>query len=85
MALDAVLIWLIVGALAGFLAGVIWQGYGLGLVGNVIVGIIGAFIGNAVLPRLGLFPGSDFVGQVFAATIGAVLLLFLLGLFRRTA
>jgi uncharacterized membrane protein YeaQ/YmgE (transglycosylase-associated protein family) len=82
MTVDAVLVWLLVGAIAGFLAGVIWQGYGLGMVG---IGILGAFIGNAVLPRLGLFPGSDFVAQVFASTVGAVILLFLIGLVRRTA
>ena len=76
--------WLIIGAIAGFLAGLIVTGYGFGPVGNIIVGILGALLGGAILPRLGLFTGGDLVGQIISATLGAVLLLFLIGLVRRT-
>ena len=85
MTLEALIIWLVIGAVAGFLAGLIVQGYGLGLLGNIIVGIVGAFIGGALLPRLGIYTGGDLVGQIIGATVGAVILLFLLSFVRRTA
>ena len=74
----------LIGAVAGFLAGLIVTGYGFGTVGNIVVGIHGALLGGALLPRLGLFPGGDIVGQIISATLGAVLLLFLIGLVRRS-
>jgi uncharacterized membrane protein YeaQ/YmgE (transglycosylase-associated protein family) len=51
-------------------------------VGNLVIGILGAIIGGLILPRLGIFPAST-LGNLFAATLGAVVLLFLLGIFRR--
>ena len=54
MTIEALLIWLIIGAIAGYLAGVIVTGYGFGVVGNVVVGIVGAFIAAWLFPRLGL-------------------------------
>ena len=83
MAIEALLIWLLIGAVAGFLAGLIVKGYGFGVVGNIIVGIVGAFIAGWLLPRLGLFTGSDIIGQIISATIGAVVLLVLIGFLRR--
>lgn len=83
MALEALILLLVIGAIAGFLAGQIVKGYGFGTVGNIVVGIVGAFLGGALLPRLGLFAGGDIVGQIIVATIGAVILLVLLGLIRR--
>lgn len=83
MALESLIILLIIGAVAGFLAGLIVKGYGFGAVGNVVVGIVGALLGGALLPRLGLFTGGDIVGQIISATVGAVILLILLGLVRR--
>ncbi len=76
------LIWiLLIGLLAGWLAGVIVRGYGFGIVGNIIVGIIGAFIGNWVFDALDL---SDGTGMSFiSALVGAIILLFVIGLFRR--
>ncbi|MBL8881747.1 MAG: GlsB/YeaQ/YmgE family stress response membrane protein [Hyphomicrobium sp.] len=85
MALEALIIWLVIGAIAGFLAGLIVKGYGFGLVGNIVVGIVGAFLAGWLLPRLGLFTGGDMVGTIISATIGSVILLFLIGLFRRAA
>lgn len=83
MPVEALLVWLIIGAVAGFLAGVIVKGYGFGVVGNIVVGIVGAFIASWLFPRLGFFPSGDVLGQIIAATIGAVVLLVLIGLIRR--
>ena len=83
MTAEALLIWLIIGAVAGYLAGVIVKGYGFGVVGNVVVGIVGAFIASWLFPRLGFFPSGDVLAQIIAATIGAVVLLVLIGLVRR--
>ncbi len=84
MAIESLIVWLVIGAVAGFLAGLIVTGYGFGTVGNIVVGILGAIVGGALLPRLGLFTGGDIVGQIISATVGAVLLLFLIGLVRRS-
>ena len=82
---EAILIWIIVGGVAGFLAGVIVRGYGLGLVGNVVVGIIGAFVAGWLLPRLGvgIGLGNPLLTSILYATIGAVVLLLLIGVARR--
>ena len=64
MSLEALIIWLIVGALAGWLAGLIVKGYGFGLIGNIVVGIIGAVIAGWLLPRLGIVIGSGFVASL---------------------
>ena len=85
MQVEALLILLLIGAVAGFLAGVIVKGYGFGVIGNIVVGIIGALIAGALLPRLGLFPGGDIIGQIVSATLGAVVLLVVVGLVRRVA
>ena len=82
---DLLLIFLLIGAVAGFLAGLIVKGYGFGVVGNVIVGIVGAVVGGWLLPRLGLFVGGDIIGQIVSATIGAVVLLVLISFVRRVA
>jgi uncharacterized membrane protein YeaQ/YmgE (transglycosylase-associated protein family) len=78
-----IIVWLVIGAIAGWLAGVIMKGFGFGLVGNIIVGIVGAVIAGWLLPRLGIFIGSGFVPQVINAVIGAVILLLIIGLVRR--
>jgi uncharacterized membrane protein YeaQ/YmgE (transglycosylase-associated protein family) len=85
MQLDALLILLLIGGAAGFLAGVIVKGYGYGLLGNIVVGIVGAVVAGVVLPRLGFFPGTDIIGQIVAATIGAVGLLLGISVIRRIA
>ena len=83
MTLESLIILLIIGAVAGFLAGLIVKGYGFGLVGNIVVGIVGAVLGGWLLPQLGLFAGGDLLGQIITATVGAVILLFVIGLVRR--
>jgi uncharacterized membrane protein YeaQ/YmgE (transglycosylase-associated protein family) len=83
MDLQCLLILLIVGAIAGWLAGVIIRGFGFGLIGNIIVGIVGAVIAGWLLPRLGIVIGAGIVGAIINALIGAVILLFIIGLVRR--
>ena len=83
MTLEGILIWLIVGAIAGWLAGLIVKGYGLGLIGNIVVGIIGAVIAGWLLPRLGIAIGGGFIAAIINAVIGAVILLVIIGLVRR--
>lgn len=81
---TALIIFLVIGAVAGWLAGQIWRGFGFGLVGNIIVGVVGAFIAGLLLPRLGLpLIGGALVGAIIYATIGAVILLFIISLIRR--
>ena len=84
MPMDAqsLILLLIVGAIAGWLAGTLVKGYGFGLIGNIVVGVIGAFIGSYLFPMLGL--GLEgLVGQIVAATVGAIVLLIIIGLARR--
>ena len=80
---TALLIWLLIGAIAGWLAGQVMGGGGFGLVGNIIVGIIGAFIAGELFPRLGFALGGGVVSAIIAAAIGACLLLFVVRLVRR--
>jgi len=72
-----------VGAIAGWLAGQIVRGFGFGLIGNIIVGIVGAFIASFLFPRLGISLGAGYIGWIISAAIGAVILLFIIGLVKR--
>lgn len=83
MELATIVVFLIIGAIAGWLAGLIVKGYGFGLIGNIVVGIIGAFIGVFLLTRLGIVIGSGWIAAIINATIGAVILLFVIGLIKR--
>ena len=83
MDVTSLLVFLLVGAIAGFLAGQIVRGYGFGLVGNIVVGIVGAFLAGYLLPRLGVVIGSGIVAAIIHALIGAIILLLLIGLVRR--
>lgn len=76
------LLFLIIGVLAGALAGRIWKGSGFGIVGDLIVGVIGAYIGVWVFGVLGIHAGG-IIGLLVAAVIGALLLLFLLRLIKK--
>ena len=78
---GSVLWMVIIGAIAGFLAGQIFQGYGFGLVGNIAVGIVGALIGGFLFG--GVFVVGGLIGQIISATIGAVILLFIISLVKR--
>jgi uncharacterized membrane protein YeaQ/YmgE (transglycosylase-associated protein family) len=81
--IDSIIIMLIVGAIAGWLAGLIVQGFGFGLIWNILIGIVGAFIGVWLLRQLGVMPGSGFVGSIVNAVIGAVVLLVIVGFIKR--
>jgi uncharacterized membrane protein YeaQ/YmgE (transglycosylase-associated protein family) len=80
---ESIIIMIIVGAIAGWLAGKIVRGAGFGLIWDIVIGIVGAFIGVWLLTRLGIIPFRGFVGSIINATIGAVVLLFIVGLIRR--
>lgn len=85
MTVEGLLIFLLIGAIAGWLAGLIVQGFGFGLLGNIVIGIIGAFFAGWLLPRLGVHfaAGGPFLNSVLHALIGAVVLLVIVGLIRR--
>ena len=80
---TALVIWLLIGAVAGWLAGQVMGGGGFGLVGDIIVGIIGAFISGWLFPLLNLRLGGGIFGDVIAAAIGAIILLFVVRLVKR--
>ena len=83
LAPESVIAWIVIGAVAGWLAGLLVKGYGFGLIGNIIVGILGAGIAGFLAPSLGLYMAST-GGNIVAAMLGAIILLFLVGLVRRT-
>ncbi|MCR9239147.1 MAG: GlsB/YeaQ/YmgE family stress response membrane protein [Alphaproteobacteria bacterium] len=83
MGIGSLIIFLLIGAIAGWLAGMIISGFGFGLLGNIIVGIIGAFIAGNVLPAVGIQIGGGLFGSIIHATIGAVLLLFVVKLVKK--
>jgi uncharacterized membrane protein YeaQ/YmgE (transglycosylase-associated protein family) len=83
MTIESLLVLLIIGAIAGWLAGIIVKGYGFGLVGNIVVGIVGALIAGFLFPRFGIIIGGGMLSAIINATVGAVILLFLISLVRR--
>jgi uncharacterized membrane protein YeaQ/YmgE (transglycosylase-associated protein family) len=83
ISLESLLVILIIGAIAGWLAGVIMKGGGFGLLGDIVVGIIGAFVGYFVLGKLGISFGVGWIGSIVTAMIGAIIVLALVRLLRR--
>jgi uncharacterized membrane protein YeaQ/YmgE (transglycosylase-associated protein family) len=79
---QALLIILLIGLIAGWLAGQIVQGTGFGIIADICIGIIGALIGSWLLPQLGVHIGTGIVAEIVSATIGAILLLIILRLVR---
>ena len=73
---------LIIGAIAGWLAGILMKGGGFGLPGNIVVGIIGAVIGGWVFGLLGISAGG-FIGSIVTATAGAAILLYFVGMVKK--
>src|SRR3954452_12814943 len=80
MSNESLLVILLVGVVAGWLAGKIVRGTGFGNIGDLLVGIVGAFIGNWFLPRLDIHLGTGVVSAIVNATVGAILLLLLVKL-----
>ena len=78
LTLSAVIWWLIVGLIAGFLASVVMRGGGYGIVGDIIAGIIGAFIGGWLFGLLGISAGGGLLGSIIVAFVGACILIAIL-------
>ena len=83
MDVQSIIIWIIVGAIAGWLAGMVVKGGGFGLIGDIVVGIVGAVIAGWLLPQIGIVIGGGIVAAIIDAFIGAVILLIILRLIKR--
>jgi uncharacterized membrane protein YeaQ/YmgE (transglycosylase-associated protein family) len=78
------IVWFVlVGLIAGWLAGLLMKGGGFGVLGDIVVGIVGALIGGFLFSSLGIYAGGGLLGAIIVATIGAVVLILLLRLIRR--
>jgi uncharacterized membrane protein YeaQ/YmgE (transglycosylase-associated protein family) len=82
MSLGNLIVFIVIGGLAGWLAGVIAKGSGFGIAGNIIVGIIGAFLGNFCFGLLGIV-AFGFLGRLVFAVVGALLFTWLLSFIRK--
>ena len=80
---EHLLVILVVGIVAGWLAGKVVRGSGFGLIGDLLVGVIGAFIASLLFPRLGVHLGTGLVSEIVYSALGAIILLLIIGLFRR--
>lgn len=83
MAPHGILAWLVIGAIAGWLAGQFTKGGGFGLLVDIIVGIVGAFVGGWLAGVLGISIGGGWIASIVTATVGAIILLFLIRLIKR--
>ena len=79
---ESLLVILFVGLVAGWLAGKLFRGAGFGIIGDIIIGVVGAFIGDWLLPRLSIHLGTGIISAIVNATIGALLLLLIIRLVR---
>jgi uncharacterized membrane protein YeaQ/YmgE (transglycosylase-associated protein family) len=85
MSLETILIWAVVGLVAGFLASKVVRGGGMGVLGDIVVGIVGAFLGGFMFRALHVhLPIAGIAGAIVVAFIGAVVLLILLRLVMRS-
>ena len=78
-----ILILLAIGAVAGWLGSVIMTGQGFGLLANIVIGIVGSFIGSWLLAMVGIFDEGSLLGTILTATFGAVVLLFIVGIIKK--
>lgn len=78
------ILFLLIGAIAGWIAGKLLRGGGFGLIGNLVVGIVGAVIGGHLFSYLGVSAGDGLIGSLVTAVIGALVLLFIVGLIKKT-
>ena len=78
-----ILIVLAIGAVAGWLGSVIMTGQGFGLLANIVIGIVGSFIGSWLLAMVGIFEEGSLFGTILTATFGAVVLLFIVGIIKK--
>jgi uncharacterized membrane protein YeaQ/YmgE (transglycosylase-associated protein family) len=82
MDITSLIIWLAIGALAGWIAGKVMKGKGFGIIGNIVVGIVGALVGGFLFRVLGITAGG-LIGSIVMAIVGAVVLLFVVGLIKK--
>ena len=82
MSTESILVILFVGIVAGWLAGKVVRGAGFGLLGDLVVGIVGAFIASWLFPRLGISLGSSILSAIVFSALGAIILLLIVGLIR---
>jgi uncharacterized membrane protein YeaQ/YmgE (transglycosylase-associated protein family) len=83
MNITGLLIFLAIGAVAGWLAGRLMKGGGFGLPGDIVVGILGSVAGGYLFGLLGISAGGGLMGSIVTATVGAMVLLFLIRLIKR--
>lgn len=77
-------VWFIlIGLVAGWLAGLLMKGGGFGVIGDIVVGVLGALLGGFMFRSLGVSLGAGLLGGMIVATIGAIVLIFILRLFKR--
>ena len=74
--MSTIIFWLIFGAIAGWIAGKIMRGGGFGVLMNIVIGVVGSFVGNAMFWLLGL-SATGFIGRLIVATLGAIILIYL--------
>lgn len=82
MDINELIIFLAIGAVAGWLAGTLMKGGGFGILGNIVIGVIGAVLGGYVFGLLGITVGG-LIGSIVTATAGAALLLFIIGIIKK--
>ena len=83
MGSHGLIVWLIIGAVAGWLAGLLVKGGGFGLIGDIVVGIVGAFIGGWLAGLLHISIGGGLIASIITATVGAVILIVVLRMIKR--
>ena len=75
--------WIIIGLIAGFLAGKVMKGGGLGVLMDIVIGMVGGIIGGWLFGMLGIFPGGGLIGSILVAFVGACILLWLVRLIKK--
>jgi uncharacterized membrane protein YeaQ/YmgE (transglycosylase-associated protein family) len=83
MSLESIIVMLVVGLIAGWLAGLIWKGGGFGLIWNLVLGVAGSFLGGWLFGFLGINIGGRWVGPIIAALAGALIILAIVNLVRK--
>ena len=83
MSNESLLVILFVGIVAGWLAGKVVRGSGFGLIGDLAIGVVGAFIANFLFPKLGIHLGTGLISEIVFSALGAIILLLVIGLIRR--
>ena len=81
---QSILAWIVIGAIAGWLAGLIVKGGGFGLLGNIVVGIVGAVVAGWLLPYLGITLGGGIIAAIIHSAIGAVIVLVIISMVKKT-